>query len=668
MKKSLLVRVTVLIGLAILFVSLGLGIASILFGSKAVEAEAEKALLNMTKQGATQVNIRVQSIIDVLQEVARDPRVQSMNFDEQKNALKANVERLGYLDMAIVTPDGESKYVMSDDVAQLGDRAYVQKALAGEANVSDVLISRVVNDAVLMYATPIGTGSSTKGALIARRDGNALNSAIEDLKYGEHGYSYVINTKGVVVAHKNRDYVMEQLNIIEKAKEDTKFESVAKMVEVAIQEKTGVEEYTFDGDDLYSAYAEIPGTSWILVTVANKNEVLSGVSDMKFLLGGLTILFLVVGILWAYLLGRSISKPIKSLSLNINRIADFDLSDHAMDEASLRYLNKEDEVGVIAKSIDTMRTNLKSLVSHISVDAQSVAASSEELTATSDQASNSAEEVSKTIEEIAKGATDQAIETSNGANQIEVLGQLIEHTIQQLKTLNESAEVVDTLKNQGFVVLNDLEEKTKENDAASQSVQQIILETSHNAGEISRASEMIMSIADQTNLLALNAAIEAARAGEAGRGFAVVADEIRKLAEQSNNFATDITKTIHKLSVKTTEAVDMMNQSREVSVAQYHSLGQTRNQFVGISDAIESVKGIVDLLNASSADMDEKRQQIISVIENLSAISEENAASTEEASASVQEQTASMMQIANASEELSKLAVEMQAAIAKFKL
>ena len=657
----------VYIGALVLLVAVGLGVSAMYFASSTVRDEAETALLQMTDLGAKEVEIRVQSNLDVLYEVANREGIQTMNWNTQQEILKKDVQRLGYLDMAIVTPDGQARYVLGDTISELGDRTYVKLGFEGQANVSDVLISRVTNSAVLMYAAPIFRNNEVVGVLIARRDGNDLNSITDQMGFGQEGYAYVINRVGTTVAHPNRDNVMNQVNILDMAKEDDNFKSLARMVEKALVEENGLGSYTFNKIEMYSAYAPILGTDWILINVALEEEVLSGLEAMRGLLILITVLVLLIGLLISALVGRSISKPITYLSKEIARVSDYDLRD-VYDKESDHVMKRQDEIGLITQAIIKMKNNLKSLIHEITEDSVNLASSSQELTATSQQSSLASDEIARTIEDIASGATDQAKETTQGAEEMALLGEIITSEIGLVKTLNASAEDVNRLKEEGLIVLKDLEEKTDENNAAAQAVQKIIIETNNSADKIEAASDMIKSIADQTNLLALNAAIEAARAGEAGKGFAVVADEIRKLAEQSNQFAGEISTIISNLSKMTSQGVQMMEDASEIVKAQMTSLSNTHNKFEGISEAVDRVKTVVIDLNASTDMMMNKKVQIIEIIESLSAISQENAAGTEEASAAVEEQTASMAQISGASEDLSKLAEDMQKSISRFKI
>lgn len=660
-------KIALFVGVLLLVVSLGLGFTAVYFAGETVEEEVESALVAASDAGAREVEISVSSNLRVLQEVANRAEMTSRSWADKRNSLLPDVERLGYLDMAVVDPDGTARYVLSGDVASLGDRSYVQRAFAGEPNLSDVLISRVTGEAVLMYAVPIYQRDEVVSVLIARRDGNSLNEITDGMGVGDMGYAYAINSTGTTVAHPDREMVMNQVNVLARAEEDPAFADVARSIEKALAEGRGVDTYDYNGRTNYAAYAPIPGTEWILVNVAVEEEVLANLASMRSLLMLITGGFLVAGILAALFLGSSIAKPITLLSASVERIANFDLSENGEDQLA-RFGKRRDEVGTIARSVETMRLKLRALVGEIAGGAESVSASSEELTATSQQSATAADEVARTIEEIARGATDQAKETQKGAEEVHALGEIVNEDIRLVRELNTSAVEMSRLKDQGVDALSDLREKTRQNNEAAQEVHGIIIETDGNTEKIERASDMIKSIADQTNLLALNAAIEAARAGDAGRGFAVVAEEIRKLAEQSNTFAEEISQIIAGLSQQTAKAVKTMNAAGQIVAAQMESMETTHQKFDGIAGAIESVRKIVDELNASSSAMTEKKEEIVRVIENLSAISEENAAGTEEASASVEEQTAAMAQIADASEGLAELAGQLQSQIRQFKL
>ncbi len=272
------------------------------------------------------------------------------------------------------------------------------------------------------------------------------------------------------------------------------------------------------------------------------------------------------------------------------------------------------------------------------------------------------------VRNIAEGATGQAHDTTEAAHNIEENSRTLEEMIDVLSDLREAIKNINSKKDEGKEALDGLQGLTESSKSEAVYVNKIIVETNESAESIFKASEMIQSIADQTNLLALNAAIEAARAGEAGKGFAVVAEEIRKLAEDSTKFTEEIRTIIDDLKEKSQSAVDRMQAVGKIVTEQDNQTKVTREKFDNIEDAVMVSNSIVEKVSERSKTMGEKNSQIISVIENLSAIAEENAATTEQASASVETQTMSINDISSASGNLAEIASELQNEVAHFKM
>jgi methyl-accepting chemotaxis protein len=341
------------------------------------------------------------------------------------------------------------------------------------------------------------------------------------------------------------------------------------------------------------------------------------------------------------------------------RIADGDLTTE---------VEPRSEYDALGNSFATMIEHLRVLMGELSNAAGTVGLASRQMSQTSEEAGRATGEIAVAIGDVAQGAERQ-VNLVEGARRAadEVATAVAESAEQAEQAAAVASEARETAR-RGVAAAEQATDAMGLVRDSSEGVTAAIRELASKSEQIGAIVATITGIAEQTNLLALNAAIEAARAGEQGRGFAVVAEEVRKLAEESQSAAHEISGLIGAIQDETTKAVRVVEEGARKTADGTNVVEQTREAFLSIGQAVDDMAGRVEQIataahqiTASATSMQENINEVASVAEQSSATTEQVSASTEQTSASTQEIAASAQELAANADGLNKL-------VAQFKL
>ncbi|MDO5155767.1 MAG: methyl-accepting chemotaxis protein [Eubacteriales bacterium] len=392
-------------------------------------------------------------------------------------------------------------------------------------------------------------------------------------------------------------------------------------------------EYEFKGEMKMAAYSVVADNNCVLVISADKKDITSSVSTIMIKTLVITLLCLAIALVVVIIVNNKVMKELEEVTGVVQKLGQMELVDD--EKQTARLCGRQSEIGDIARAVRDLRSNLRDIVSNLKENSEKLANYSSDLTNQSEYVTDSMNSIDGACNEIAIGATSQAHSTEEAIGASVKMGSLIDLSIAAVANLeNVSQEVKDATYSAG----DKLEEVRESNRKVTEVTEQIktsILETSDSAEHIRQAADVITGIASQTNLLALNASIEAARAGESGRGFAVVASEISQLAEQSNQAAVEIQGIINELINNSNKSVGDIEAAKDITEEQTVRLVDAIGEFNKAKDGLDRSLVEIDRVKESTVEMTTSKNQVIDLIESLSAISEENAASTEETAASV---------------------------------
>lgn len=352
---------------------------------------------------------------------------------------------------------------------------------------------------------------------------------------------------------------------------------------------------------------------------------------------GLVVALLVLAtaltMLFAWLLTRSITLPIAQALDAAENIAEGNLTQPIK-------VDGDDEAGRLLRAMNKMQEKLRDTLQRISGSATQLASAAEELNAVTDES--------------ARGLTQQNNEIEQAATAVNEMTSAVEEVARNAVSTSEASKNATASAGDGRDLVQETVSAIERMSGDVQGTATLIGALAEESRDIGKVLDVIRGLADQTNLLALNAAIEAARAGEAGRGFAVVADEVRTLAHRTQQSTSEIERMIGSIQAGTEQAVDSMRNSTERAES-------TLNIAKGAGMSL-------DTINSAIIEINERNLVIASAAEEQAQVAREvdrNLVNIRDLS--VQSATGAS-QTSAASSELSRLAVDLNGMVGRFRL
>ncbi len=562
-----------------------------------------------------------------------------------------------YLTLAIVTEDGIAHY-LDETTSDLGDRPYIKEAFEGKTAISDVIISRVTNGPVVMQATPI---EGTTALLLARLDSTYLTSVVDEIAIGESGFAFLTNEQGVLIAHPEPSFVLDQVDAEELKALQRPEESA--LVEQMVQRASGTVQLQSKEGRQLASYSKL-SNGWSVAIVAYEQEMLGAMETLKRQFIWITISIIAVGSLIAYFFARSLVRPIHEVVAIGKRLEDGDLTQ----VVPATHLQRADEVGTLARAFDTMIHSLRSIVGNVNHETTQVDEASDRLADEVQHVYTLTEQVGESMETIDDSASTQAAISEESASQVDQLSNRVHDVAHAASHAAENAETIHQQVGEGKIALEASFDEMGRIEEGTSTIRTYMETLRQEADQIGEISTMITSIADQTSLLALNASIEAARAGEAGAGFAVVAQEVHELADQSATSAAQIHELIASVQRHVEIAVDASSDGQHRVQAGSEVLSTLGERFDAIVESVESLSGEIQELTAVSEEMASNSSEVAASIEEMASSAEETGASVSDVNRTTQEQRQTVRAMKEETDQLHELVRQVRETMAYFKL
>ncbi|SHE43795.1 HAMP domain-containing protein [Tissierella praeacuta DSM 18095] len=632
---------------------------------------SKKLLLNKAHDSGLIVDERIKNYLISIDSLGSLELLSNIDnsWEEKIEYLQAEKKRLNLSNIGIASTEG---YLRLDNnkTVDISNLWFFKQANLGLPSFSAPFYREESGQVDIAMAAPLKHDRKVVGVIVAYKDAKEFYGIAQDIHIGKTGYAYIIDENINVISHPTLEIIKQNENTkidfkdsIGEVDEDSK-KRIDNILQEIKSKNIGIDWYKQNGEKKYIGYAPIPSKGWTILVHITEKEILSELDKLNTYLPSISLLALIFGIILSYFISKNLSNRIVSISNQTTSLAELDLS-FSIDE---KIRNRKDEIGIMAKAIQSVINNIKFFAAEIQTSSHSLSSSSVKLAAITQESfasSNSVAEAANNINSKANIQLKEILRVSNEIKNVNNSFNLVLEQIKDIKFLNDKAhsnaykgkESIDGLIGQ-MININNSSEKVKSS----------LKDINISSKEMDRILIIIEKIAEKTNLLALNAAIESAKAGEYGRGFAVVAKEIRLLADQTKSSTNEI----NKLIKNNQNIISYANQSMEYSDCEINKGIITVNETKVVFDEMATIfNNVVEEMNESTITLNNVEDNLYNAMNSMirtETITKEVVMEINDVSAATEEQMASMGELTSSTDSLSELADNLYSLINKIKL
>ncbi len=654
-------------------VAVAMGISAIVISNQQLKMHINNSMISTVKQIGTAFDYSTQITKTTMAEYASAPVIQEYLKNQSDAGLAEKAEQytldfFGNLEgwEGIYLANWDSKVLthpappVIGKVMREGERLEeLRNAMLNADGVYNVGIinSPASGELIMSLYMPIYDGDTPIGYVGAGTFVNDVATKFADISaLGlSTAYTYFVSPDGTMLSHPNPDKIGQPVEN----------EAVKKLVaDLAngIHPEIDCIEYMYKGIAKCASYYVDDEENYIAVVTADETDITASTKHIRnsvlvvVLIG--VLLFGSASIVYASIIG----KPLVLLCKATEKLSEGNVSVRCDAKSNIR------EIATVISSFQKLTAALSDSIGNV---VESAASLREAIVSVDEMTAGNVESVSQindAINEVSATSQTVAENAQHMADKNMVLERNVEDLNENVVILLDAAQTIKTVNTEASECMKSVYEGSKDSVSAIQNISTKINDTNKAVESISKAVVAIESIASQTNLLSLNASIEAARAGEAGRGFAVVADEIRSLADSSAESAQEIKVIIESIMTLSGETVEISDQVTNVISKEQADIEATQKKFNELLEAIDNSLAEINKIKGMTVSLDTVKNDMVTAITELSAVSEELGASAEEVAASCHIVTDACTDTQASTEEMRAINEHMTDAIQFFKI